>query len=207
MERANMPSALEAEDILLGAIMQDSSLYDSVIGYINEDVLFKQESKIVWNKINNMMRLGNQVDMVTIASSLTEGEKSAGVNSFYLTGLFEYSVIPEKAKIYARAIYEKYLLRLIIDKSNRIQTLAQDNQAKTYDVLSDTHSLIGELIEIKPGEVFNINSEMDLAMKSISQGEGSLIKTGFGGLDKLSGGMTRGETVSYTHLRAHETDS
>jgi replicative DNA helicase len=193
MERANMPSALEAEDILLGAIMQDSSLYDSVIGYINEDVLFKQESKIVWNKINNMMRLGNQVDMVTISSSLTEGEKSAGVNAYYLTGLFEYSVIPEKAKIYARAIYEKYLLRLIIDKSTKIQTLAQDNQAKTYDVLSDTHSLIGELIEIKPGEVFNINSEMDLAMKSISQGEGSLIKTGFEGLDKLSGGMTRGE--------------
>ena len=88
MERANMPSALEAEDILLGAIMQDSSLYDSVIGYINEDVLFKQESKIVWNKINNMMRLGNQVDMVTISSSLTEGEKSAGVNPYYLKGLF-----------------------------------------------------------------------------------------------------------------------
>ena len=193
MERKNMPSSSEAEDILLGAIMQDSSIYDSVIGYINEDVLYKQESKILWNKIDNMMKAGYEVDMVTIASRLTEGEKSTGVNEYYLTGLFQYEVGNDTAKIYSRAIYEKYLLRLIIEKSTKIQTLAQDNQLKTYDVLTDTHSLIGELIQIRPGESFDINNAMDLAMHSISQGEGSLIKTGYDGLDKLSGGMTRGE--------------
>ena len=193
MERQNIPSASEAEDILLGAIMQDSSIYDSVIGYINEDILFKQESRIVWDKIDSMMRSGYQVDMVTVASKLTSGDKSAGVNEYYLTGLFEYAVGKELAKVYAKAIYEKYLLRLIIEKSSKIQTLAQGNQVRTYDVLTDTHSLIGELIQIRPGESFNINSEMDLAMKSISQGEGNLISTGYAGLDKLSGGMTRGE--------------
>ena len=193
MERKNMPSSSEAEDILLGAIMQDSSIYDSVIGYINEDVLYKQESKILWNKIDNMMKAGYEVDMVTIASRLTEGEKSTGVNEYYLTGLFQYEVGNDTAKIYSRAIYEKYLLRLIIEKSTKIQTLAQDNQLKTYDVLTDTHSIIGELIQIRPGESFDINNAMDLAMHSISQGEGSLIKTGYEGLDKLSGGMTRGE--------------
>ena len=41
MERQNMPSSSEAEDILLGALMQDSSIYDSVASYINEDVLYK----------------------------------------------------------------------------------------------------------------------------------------------------------------------
>ena len=188
-----MPSSSEAEDILLGAIMQDSSIYDAVIGYINEDILFKQESKIVWNKISDMMKAGYQVDMVTVASRLTQGEKSAGVNEHYLTGLFEYAVGKDLAKVYSKAIYEKYLLRLIIEKSTKIQTLAQDNQTRTYDVLTDTHSLIGELIQIRPGEVFDINAEMDLAMKSISQGEGNLISTGFSGIDKLSGGMTRGE--------------
>ena len=193
MERHKMPSASEAEDILLGAIMQDSSIYDAVIGYINEDILFKQESKIVWNKISDMMKAGYQVDMVTVASRLTQGEKSAGVNEHYLTGLFEYAVGKDLAKVYSKAIYEKYLLRLIIEKSTKIQTLAQDNQTRTYDVLTDTHSLIGELIQIRPGEVFDINAEMDLAMKSISQGEGNLISTGFSGIDKLSGGMTRGE--------------
>ena len=193
MNKNNMPSSAEAEDVLLGAIMYDSSIYNSVIGYINEDVLYKQESKILWNKIDNMMKAGYDVDMVMIASKLTQGEKSAGVSAYYLTGLYEYAVKEELAKTYAKAIYEKYLLRVIIEKSSKIQTLAFDNQARTYDVLSETHSLIGELIEIKPGEVFNINSAMDDAMRSISQGEGSLISTGFTGLDQLSGGMTRGE--------------
>ena len=99
-----MPSASEAEDILLGAIMQDSSIYDAVMGYINEDVLFKQESKIIWHKISDMIRAGYQVDMVTVASRLTQGEKSTGVNAYYLTGLFEYAVGKELAKVYAKAI-------------------------------------------------------------------------------------------------------
>ena len=40
MNKNNMPSSAEAEDVLLGAIMYDSSIYNSVIGYINEDVSF-----------------------------------------------------------------------------------------------------------------------------------------------------------------------
>ena len=193
MERQNMPSSSEAEDILLGALMQDSSIYDSVVGYINEDVLYKQESKIIWNKIDSMLKSGNKVDMVTLCSELTEGEKSSGVNAHYLTGLFQYAVGKETAKVYSKAIHNKYMLRLIIDKTNQIGTLAQNNQMKVYDVLTDTHSLIGELIQARPGESFDMNVAMDSAMKSISQGEGSLIRTGFEGIDKLSGGMTRGE--------------
>ena len=193
MERVNMPSALEAEDVLLGAILENASIHDSVLGYINEEVLFKQESKILWNKISNMIKAGNHVDLITVTEALTEGEKSTGLNAYYLSGLFEYSVSKDLAIIYSRAIYEKYLLRLIIEKSAKIQTLAQDNHIKTYDVLTDTHSLIGELIEIKPGETFDINNAMDDVVDNIENGEGNLIRTGFLGLDDLAGGMTRGE--------------
>ena len=193
MERVNVPSASEAEDVLLGAILDNSSIHDSVLHYISEDILYKQESKILWHKISNMIKSGHHVDLITVTEALTEGEKSTGLNAYYLSGLFEYAVGKETAIIYAKAIYEKYLLRLIIEKSTKIQTLAQDNHIKTYDVLTDTHSLIGELIEIRPGEVFNINDVMRDVVSSIEQGEGNLIRTGFLGLDDLAGGMTRGE--------------
>ena len=193
MENIKLPSASEAEDVLLGAILQDASIYDSVLNYINEEVLYKETSKILWHKICGMVKGGYHVDTITVAQKLTEGEKSAGLSAYYLTGLFQYAVGKDLAVTYAKAIHEKYILRLIIEKSSKLQSLARENHADAYNTLTETHSLIGELIQIRPGENFNIDECMLDVMSSIEQGEGSLIRTGFTGLDELAGGMTRGE--------------
>ena len=193
MGKIKMPNASQAEDVLLGGILSNSSIYDSVLNYINEDILYKQTSKMLWNKIGSMIKSGYHVDLVTVAEALTEGEKSAGLTAYYLSGLFEYAVGGELAVIYAKSIYEKHLLRLIIERSATIQELAHSNHVRTYDVLTDTHSLIGELVEVRPGETFDISTEMEDVINSIEIGETNLIKTGFSGLDELAGGMTRGE--------------
>ena len=193
MDNVKVPIASQAEDVLLGGVISDPHVYESVMSYVNEEILYKQESKILWNKVGHMIKSGNHVDLVTISESLTEGEKSAGVTPYYLSGLFQYAVGKDLALVYAKSIYEKYLLRLIIDRTSEVQNLAHNNHAKTYDVLTDTHSLIGELIEVRPGETFDIISTMNDVVNSIEIGETNLIKTGFSGLDELSGGMTRGE--------------
>ncbi len=188
-----MPSSAEAEDAVIGAVLSDNSIHDSVVGYINEETLFKQTSKVLWKKISEMIKKGNKVDVITVTQTLTEFDKRIGLSAYYMSDLFQYSVGKESTIVYAKAIYEKYLLRLIIEKTGNIQELAQGSHIRTYDALTDAHSLIGELIEIKPGESFEIGSAMTDVMKSIETGENNLIKTGFVGLDDLSGGMTRGE--------------
>ena len=193
MENKIMPNSSKAESVLLGGILSDPSIYDSVANYINEDVLYENTNKILWNKVGEMIKNGYHVDMVTVSESLTTKEKASGLTAYYISGLFEHRAGKDTSIVYAKSIYEKYLMRLIVEKSSTIQSLAQSSHSKTYDVLSDTHSLIGELIEIKPGEGFNITSTMDDVIASIETGETHLIKTGFPGLDELSGGMTRGE--------------
>jgi len=193
MSKVKMPSASEAEDALLGAVIEDSSIFNDVLNYINEHTLYKKTSKLLWNKIGNMVAAGYHVDLITIAESLTEGEKSAGLTHYYLTGLYNYSVGKSLAIVYAKSIYEKYLLRLIIERTSEIQSLASNNHVAVYDTLTDAHSLIGELIEIRPGETFDIDNAMNNVISDIETGQGNLIRTGFTGLDDLSGGMTRGE--------------
>jgi len=188
-----MPSSAEAEDAVIGAVLNDNSIHDSVVGYINEETLFKQTSKVLWRKISEMIKKGHRVDVITITQTFNEFDKKIGLSAHYMSDLFQYSVVKEWAIVYAKAIYEKYLFRLIIEKASNIQKMAQNSHTRTYDILTDTHSLIGELIEIKPGESFEIDAAMTDVIKSIETGENNLIKTGFSGLDDLSGGMTRGE--------------
>lgn len=140
MSKVKMPSASEAEDALLGAILEDSSIFNYVLSYINDDILYKNTSKMLWNKIGNMITAGYHVDLITVTESLTEGEKSAGLTPYYMTGLFQYSVGKSLAIVYAKSIYEKYLLRLIIEQSETIQSLARNNSVGVYDTLTNTHS-------------------------------------------------------------------
>ena len=102
MSKVKMPSASEAEDALLGAILEDSSIYDNVVQYINEDILYKQTSKVLWNKLSDMIASGYHTDVITVTESLTEGEKSLGLTAYYLSGLYQYSVGCNLATVYAK---------------------------------------------------------------------------------------------------------
>ena len=58
MENKIMPNSSKAESVLLGGILSDPSIYDSVANYINEDVLYENTNKILWNKVGEMIKNG-----------------------------------------------------------------------------------------------------------------------------------------------------
>ena len=62
-----------------------------------------------------------------------------------------------------------------------------------YDTIVSAHTNLGELIALRPGEKFDIDKELIDAINSITNKETKLMKTGYGSIDKFSGGLTRGE--------------
>jgi len=188
-----MPSAIEAEDTIISSVITDPLILDKAKQYISNEVLFKTENKILWAKLQKMQYEGYHIDYVTVISALTQTEKNAGVDAYYVTGLIGLDRDEQTALTYAKTIYEKYLLRTVIDNAGKIKDTAYSNNKDVYGVLSQSHSLIGELIKLRPGNEFNIETAMDEVIESIHQGDSNLIKTGIDGVDELSGGMTRGE--------------
>jgi replicative DNA helicase len=131
--------------------------------------------------------------MVTLCSALNEDDKEIGLTPYYITGLSEVSSGSEWAIIYAKEIYEKYLLRMVISKSSEMQEVALSNGKDAYGVLGEVHSTLSELMNIQPGKKFNIEDALFETLDSIDSGGKNLIKFGIPTLDELSGGMTRGE--------------
>ena len=60
-------------------------------------------------------------------------------------------------------------------------------------MISDAHSLFGELLEIRPSKAADINDVISEALHDINNKTSKLIKTDYDGLDKFAGGLTRGE--------------
>tara|TARA_R110002096_G_scaffold290901_2_gene485120 strand:- start:129 stop:1439 length:1311 start_codon:yes stop_codon:yes gene_type:complete len=188
-----LPNALTAEDAVLGIIIEDISVHDMVAPYLSPEIFYKNESRALWNKITEMKKSNRDIDIVTICSSLTKEDNEAGLNTYYVTGLIGQSAGSEWGVIYAKEIYEKYLLRLVISKSSEIQEIALSNSKDAYGVLGQTHSLLSELMNLQPGKKFDIDETLMEALDSIDNSGKNLIKFGIQGLDDLSGGMTRGE--------------
>ena len=187
------PSSQEAEDAILGAIIDSPSLLDEVTAYLSEEIFYYNRSRRLYSIILNMHKDGELIDAITITGRLSKNDKDLGVTAYYVSGLLENLGTTGLARRYAVQVYEKHLLREVISQSTEISQSAYRNNQDVYNILDDAHFTIGQLINIRPGLTFSIEDAMNDTFENIISSDRNLIKTGFGGIDELSGGMTRGE--------------
>ena len=188
-----MPSIVEAERAVLAGVIQQPELIDKVSPYLKEGAFYDGKNARLWQIILELKKDDEVIDIISIVSRLTETEKAKGITPYYITTLEEDLVSVELCEHYSKKVYEKYLLRGVIEKSRNIASATFENNKDVYDLLNETHTSIGELISIRPMDDFNMDDLLVSTMDSIQNSGKNLISTGFEEFDKLSGGMTRGE--------------
>ena len=194
MKEVNIPpSSQEAEDAILGAIINTPSILDEVSAYLSSNILYYERSKVLYSILIDMHKNGESIDMITISGKLSETDKSKGVTPYYITELINNLGVSGMALRYAVQVYEKHLLREVISQTTEISQSAYKNNQDVYNILDDAHFTIGQLINIRPGLTFSIEDALSDTLENIIASDQNIIKTGFSGIDELSGGMTRGE--------------
>ena len=187
------PSSMEAEEAILGAIISNPIIIDQVSAYLSDDIFYYDRNKRLYSIILKMLKDGEEIDSITISGRLTYADKDSGVTAYYLSVLLDNAGTIGMALRYAIQVYEKHLLRQVIGQSIQISESAYQNGRDVYNILDDAHFTIGELINIRPGLNFNIEDSLNETLENIISSDKNIIKTGFQGIDELSGGMTRGE--------------
>ena len=194
MPDVNMPPfSEEAENAILGAIISKPSLLDDVSGYLSADIFYLEKNKRLYLILCEMSKNGEDIDIITISGRLTKTDHDIGIDAYYISGLTNNIGTPGLSGRYAVQVYEKHLFRQVISQSQEISQSAYKNNQDVYNILDDAHSTIGKLINIRPGLKFDIGRSMAETLETIIDSDRNIIKTGFTGIDDLSGGMTRGE--------------
>ena len=189
-----LPYDNETEDAILGGVIHNPLEYDSVSKYIsNNDVFYQSKAQLLWNKLTEMKRGNQHIDMRTVCSALNDKETKKGLTAYYVTKCTSGAPAKGMCEYYANQIYEKYLLRKVIVHSERIKDKAKSNTSDVYESLNEAHSLYGELLNIRPSKVQDIEDVISDTLISIENKTSKLITTGYDNLDKYSGGLTRGE--------------
>ena len=189
-----LPNDVTIELAVVGAITLYPSKFNDIAKYIVSDkVWYDNRCRVLWNILAGMIKRREHIDIKTVSANLDAVDMAIGVNNVFIVDCTESAGTESTIEIYAKKIYEKYLLRLVVESAKEIEKTAMDNKVDALDVLVTAHTSIGELISLRPDSTFDIDDALGDAIESIQNTDKLLIKTGFENVDKFAGGLTRGE--------------
>ena len=182
------------EDVVIGSVILNPNEYSMVAQYIPEESVFSQaKSRALWGKIVDMRRKNKHIDTLTVCASLTSEDMSKGITRGYVVDCTSNACGAGMTEAYAQKIYEKYLLRKIVSEADGIKNDVLHRGSDVYELITGAHTLMGELIRVRPGAKFSIEDAMADTLKSMGSGSKRMIKTGYPRIDAFAGGLTRGE--------------
>ncbi|MEA9392153.1 replicative DNA helicase [Acerihabitans sp. TG2] len=134
----SVPYSLEAEQAVLGALMLDNELWDSVAEIVSEDDYFNRGHRIILAAMGALVRKSSPIDLLTLSDSLEQKEQLELVGGFaYLAELSKNTPSTANCLTYANIVRERAVVRGMIAAGNRIVDAGMNTQGKSSDELID----------------------------------------------------------------------
>lgn len=201
-EQRIQPHDLSAEQSLLGALLMSTDSFFMIKTPLKEVYFYKRAHQVIFSAIMNLYKINSPIDAITVADHLSkQSNLEVAGGRAYLVELLDSIHSTQNVDTYATIIFEKALLRQIIDTGTFMLNQAFDPSNIAKDVLVKSQSLLTtisnegitkDFVHLKDilGTVF------DDLQSSSSQENGILgIASGFPNLDTLTSGFQSGDLV------------
>ncbi len=196
-----VPSAVDAEQALLGAIIIDIQKLDEVSSMLSPEDFYIEANAAIFSAAGVLRQTKQNVDAVMLLEELKKNGVFAEQEGYtYLTQLAESTPSISNVKDYARIIKDKALLRKLITLTEQVRDEAFTQSQEAKDILENAERLIFELTQ---GYVSNEFVPIDKAFAALydrlallRKNKGALgIKTYFSHLDQVLNGLEPGDLV------------
>tara|TARA_Y100001963_G_scaffold68502_2_gene95488 strand:- start:28894 stop:30264 length:1371 start_codon:yes stop_codon:yes gene_type:complete len=186
-----LPHDTEAEEAVLGCVIQENDKYDEAAEFIREpDFFYGDDCKLLWKIITKMVRDGKKIDYITLNDQLTEDQRKT-CSMYWITGLTSNAPAASNIEAYARIVAEKFAKRQIIIGTKEMQDVAYNGVQ--MDALISSFSKYTQFLDnIKPMKHKQIDELVLETIATVKEGN-NIIDWGIPSLSSLAGGLTRGE--------------
>ena len=196
------PQQIEAEQSLLGGIMQDGSSLPSALEILKGDEFYKESHRIIFTAIQDLFERNEPVDILTVTNLLAERKQLESVGgASYIAALVD--AMPSVANVgaYAKIISEKAVLRRLIQSANEIMSFAYGGGKSTEEVLDNAEAAIFKIAERRIRnsyfplkEVIKKNIEMIERYQEYRESVTG-VTSGYKDLDKLTAGFQKSDLI------------
>ena len=201
----DLPSSIEAEKAVLGSIILEPTLWDSLSVEVDESDFIANEHKLIFRGIKKLINLGSEIDTVTLIESLSNDTDLSSLSNFDRVGYVKnlVSETPGTANFenYTNIIKQSSSLRKLISTAADISSLAKEaDTLESESALSEAEEKLINLrdsIQRSSGPILAkdlikpVYDKIDETIRSDSELVG--ISTGFRDLDKYTMGLQQGD--------------
>ena len=200
-----MPHSIEAEQQLLGGLLNNNDLYYSLEDKVDPEHFYDPVHSRIFEIVSTRIKDGKLASAVTVNTFLTEDEglKELGGSS-YLAQLMAGSVASSAIKDYSRLVYDLAIRRELIilgqEISSRAQSIKVDEQPEEQIILAEQNLYkIGDSGKSETGfkSFLKALGEAVQVANAAHHRDGNLagISTGFIDLDKKMGGLHSSDLI------------
>jgi replicative DNA helicase len=196
------PQSIEAEQAVLGGILLDENAFTIAQDMLLPEHFYKAEHTKIYSVMLEMYRKDKPIDILTLTDELKKkGDLEDVGGASYITMLAEFLPSVANYKSYCSLVYEKAVLRSLINSANRIIEQAYGQEEETSEIVDKSQQLIFSVSEkVNKRDYKHIKEVMydtlELLNKLASQDKHIAgIPTHFEDLDKKTSGLNGGELI------------
>lgn len=173
------PASIEAEQSVLGSLLNDQSVWTSLNG-LRADHFYRKAHAEIFKTIRLMLENGKPVDLVTVSQELKErGKLEAVGDRQYVTDLFLSHVSTSNAGYYSETIKEKAFLREAAKFSQKLTDDCYQNGVSPAEIIQRVQEYGRTATEFsKPSVLVPLSILMDESIKRIEHEAANGIKPG-----------------------------
>jgi replicative DNA helicase len=197
-----LPSAVELEVVVLGAILlEESELTDSVVRSMQPDMFYDNKNSVVFKAIKQLNEEGSSVDLMTVAHRIRRDGFSDVVSASYLSSLTSRVASTGHIKEHSLIVKEKAAMRKLIHLSHVLKADAYNGSFSPDEVMEKVESMFSSLRETNNIDVDNSKPIKDYVLELNESIDGRIsgkiqgISTGFLELDRIIHGYSEGNLV------------
>ena len=129
------PQSLEAEQAVLGSILNDSRCVADVIGIVKPDDFFLEQNREIYETINTMFNFSETIDPVTVLDKMRALGNYHDNSRDYIMQLMEITPTAANAVRYANIVREKSMLRGLGTAASEIAQLVGEQVGTPSEIL------------------------------------------------------------------------
>ncbi|MDU0321118.1 replicative DNA helicase [Clostridium butyricum] len=201
MNNRVMPSSLEAEQTLIGCILNSTDRFIEADTILNSEDFYVDKHKKIYETIKKLCDNSVSVDTVTVVDNLKKKgilEECGGIT--YLSNLETGAVNYSSIENYARIVKEKSDRRALVKTGSKLMEDAFEKE-DVKEAIEDAEKCIFNVSASKnitgPERIDTILEKAFVKLEKRCKNGGGLvgISTGFKGIDDITGGLKPGELV------------
>lgn len=196
------PHNLEAEVAVLCSAFLSKVALDKVCEDLSDEMFYDASNKKIFEVLKSLRLKDIPVDATTVANELDKNKQLSSVGGLeYLTKIIE--AVPTAANVdyYINILFEKYVLRTLIEKATAIVTECYDESKDLSEIVEDAErsilsvnkNQIGK--EIRPIQDVIVEAQSQLEILAKNGAEITGIPSGYYDLDNKTTGFHENELI------------